>query len=92
MYRDLLERLYTQDYLQGVESFINFVLFNMNNISANKIRCLCVKYENNKFHHKNIVMMHLLKKGSSRNTYVDLHTKNSVKSYAFIVRSIIQYK
>jgi len=92
MYRDLLEGLYTQDYLQGVVSFINFVLFNMNNISANKIRYPCVKYENNKFHHKNIVMMHQLKKDSSKNTYVDLHTKNSVKPYAFIVRSIIQYK
>jgi len=92
MYRDLLEWLYTQDYLQGVASFINFVLFNMKNISANEIRCPCVKYENNKFHHKDIVMMHLFKKGLSRNTYADLHTKNSVKPYAFIVRSIIQYK
>jgi len=37
-------------------------------------------------------MMHLFKKDLSRNTYADLHTKNSVKPYAFIVRSIIQYK
>jgi len=44
MYRDLLEWLYMQDYLQRVASFINFVLFNMKNISANEIRCPCVKY------------------------------------------------
>jgi hypothetical protein len=37
MYRDLSERFYRQDYLQEVESFTNFVLFKLKNISAGKI-------------------------------------------------------
>jgi len=50
-------------YLQIVESFINFVLFNSNNISENKIRCPCAKCKNKKFHYKDVVMMHQLKRG-----------------------------
>jgi len=78
MYQNLQERLYKQDYLQGVKSFIYCVLSKPNDISADKIRCLCVKCTNKKFHHKDIVMMHLLKKCLLRNTYVDLHTKNHI--------------
>jgi hypothetical protein len=37
MYHDLLERFYRQDYLQEVESFTNFVLSKLKNISAGKI-------------------------------------------------------
>jgi hypothetical protein len=33
------------------------------NISEGKIRCLCMKCENKKFHHRDVVMIHLLKKG-----------------------------
>jgi hypothetical protein len=62
MYRDFSKRLYRQDYLKGVEGFINFLLSNLKNINESEIRCLCVKCMNKKFHHKNIVMMHLNKK------------------------------
>ena len=77
MYRDFSKRLYRQDYLKGVEGFINFLLSNLNNINESEIRCLCVKCMNKKFHHKNIVMIHLIKKKSLlRNTYVGLQTNN----------------
>jgi len=47
---------------QRVEDFINFILSNLKNIIECEIRCPCVKYKNKKFHHKDVVMMHLLKK------------------------------
>jgi len=62
MYRDFSKRLYRQDYLKGVESFINFLLSNLKNINDSENRCLCVKCMNKKFYHKNIVMVHLIKK------------------------------
>ena len=42
-------------FLEGVESFINFVFFNPKNISDNKIRCLCVKCKDKKLHRKDII-------------------------------------
>jgi hypothetical protein len=51
-----------------VEDFINFILSNLKNINDGKIRCPCVKCKNKKFHHKDVVTMHLLKKRFSRNT------------------------
>jgi len=45
-----------QDFLEGVESFVNFILFNPKNISDNKIRHLCVKCKNKKLHHKNVIL------------------------------------
>ena len=33
----------------------------MKNISGDKIRCLCAKCKNKKFHHKDVVKMYLLK-------------------------------
>jgi len=68
--------LYREDYCKGVESFINFALSNSKNISRGRIRCTCVKCKNKKFHQSNIMIMHLLKKGSLRNIYVNLHTEN----------------
>jgi hypothetical protein len=62
-YQDSPKRFYTQDYLQRVESFINFVLSKPKNISAGEIRCPFMKCNNKKSHYKNVVMMHLLKKG-----------------------------
>jgi hypothetical protein len=50
-----------QNYLKGVESFINFILSNSKNISGDEIRCSSAKYKNKKFHHKVVVMIHLLK-------------------------------
>jgi hypothetical protein len=70
------QRLYREDYCKGVESFINFALSNPKNISGGRIRCTCVKCKNKKFHQSDIMIMHLLKKGSLRNIYVDLHTEN----------------
>ena len=60
MYQDFFGELYRQDYLKGIKSFINFVFYNMKNISENKIRYLCAKYKNKKFHHKNVVTMYIL--------------------------------
>jgi hypothetical protein len=54
--------------LEMVEDFINFILSNLKNINDGKIRCPCVKCKNKKFHHKDVVTMHLLKKRFSRNT------------------------
>jgi hypothetical protein len=62
IYQNSPKLLYRQNYLQEVKSFINFVLSNPNNISADEIICSYVKCKNKKFHYKNIMMMHLLKK------------------------------
>ena len=62
MYQDSSEGLYRQDYLQGVECFINFILFKPKNINIGEITCSYVKCKNKKFHRKNIVMMYPLKK------------------------------
>jgi len=60
MYRNLTKDLCTKNYLQGVD-VINFILSNMKNISRGKIRCPYMKCKNKKFHHNDVVMMHLLK-------------------------------
>jgi len=70
MYQDFFGWLYRQDYLKKIESSINFVLYNMKNISRDKIRYPCVKCKNKKFYHKDIVTIYLFKKSSLRNTYV----------------------
>jgi hypothetical protein len=59
MYEDSSKGIYRQDYLQGVESFINFIIYKLNNISADEIRCLYVKYKNKKFHHKDMSTVNL---------------------------------
>jgi hypothetical protein len=46
MYQDSSEGLYRQDYLQGVEGFINFILFKPKNINVSEIRCSYVKCKN----------------------------------------------
>jgi hypothetical protein len=43
-------------FLEGVESFINFVFFNPKNINDNKIKCLCVKCKDKKLHHKDVIL------------------------------------
>jgi len=63
IYQNSCKRLYRQNYLKKVEGFINFILLDWKNISEGKIRCLCMKCENKKFHHRDVVMIHLLKKG-----------------------------
>jgi hypothetical protein len=37
MYQDSFRGLYRQDYLKEIESFINFILYNMKNFSGDKI-------------------------------------------------------
>jgi len=59
MYQDSSKGIYKQDYLQRVESFINFIIYKLNNISADEIRCLDVKYKNKKFQHKNMSIVNL---------------------------------
>jgi len=68
--------MYREDYYKRVEGFIDFTLLNPKNINGGGIRCPCVKCENKKVHQSDIVMMHLLKKDSLRNTSIDLHTEN----------------
>jgi hypothetical protein len=78
IYRELSDGLYKQCFflnaflkkilLEMVEDFINFILSNLKNINDGKIRCSCVKCKNKKFHHKDVVTMHLFKKRFSRNT------------------------
>jgi hypothetical protein len=68
--------LYREDYYKRIEGFIDFALLNPKNISGGRIKCSCVKCENKKFHQLDVVMMHLLKKGSLRNTSIGLHTEN----------------
>jgi len=63
IYQNSCKRLYRQDYLKRVEGFINFILFNWKNISEGKIRCSCMRSKNKKFHLRDVVMIHLLKKG-----------------------------
>ena len=51
------------DYYNGVESFINYALFNLSNISRCEIiRCPCKRCKNKKFLDPDIVTMHLLQK------------------------------
>jgi hypothetical protein len=59
MYQDSLKGIYRQDYLQGVESFINFIIYKLNNISADEIKCSYVKCKNKKFHHKDMSIVNL---------------------------------
>jgi hypothetical protein len=48
MYRDLPGRLRIMDYCNGVESFINYALSNLINISESGIRCLFKRCKNKK--------------------------------------------
>ena len=64
---------------------LNFIPFNSKSIYACEIRYPYVKCKNTNFHHKDVVMIHLLKNDSSRNTYVCLHMKN----YIFLTKIII---
>ena len=52
MYQELSVGFYKQDYLEGVEGFISFILSNPKNISECQITCSCAKCKNKKFHHK----------------------------------------
>jgi hypothetical protein len=62
MYQTTFKELYRQDYLKKVEDFINFILYNLKNISKSEIKYPSVKYNNKKFHNKDIMIMLLLKK------------------------------
>ena len=62
MYRNSKKKLDRQDYVKGIEGFINFTLFNLKNISGEEIICLHMKSENKFFYHIVIVTVHLLQK------------------------------
>jgi len=63
MYQVSPEGLCTMDYCNEIESFINYALFNLKNISGISIRCSCKRCKNKKFLNPDIVIMHLLQKG-----------------------------
>jgi len=87
MYQDSFEWLYMQNYLIGVESFINFILSNLKNISGDEIRCSFVKYKNKKFHHEVVVMIHLLKKEFAKK-YLCRFTH--YKNHMFLTKSCLK--
>ena len=62
MYRDSPEWLRRMDYYNGVQGFINYILFNPRNISGCNIRCPYKRCKNKKFIDPNIVTMNLLQK------------------------------
>lgn len=51
-----------QDYLHVVNNFINFILHVPKTIISRKNRYLCVKCKNKKFHHIDVMVIHLFKK------------------------------
>jgi hypothetical protein len=63
-----------QNYLQGVDGFINS---KPKNISRGKIRCHAWKSD-----HKDIEMMPLFKKRFIDKSYIGIHTKN----YMFLMK------
>ena len=48
MYRDLTQGLQRMDYYNGIQSFINYALSNLRNISRGSIRCSCKSCKNKK--------------------------------------------
>jgi hypothetical protein len=77
MYRDSPGRLRRMDYCNGVESFINYALSNLRNISESGIRCLFKRCKNKKILNLDVVTMHLLqKKVHEKNNCIGLHTEN----------------
>ena len=55
------------DYYNRVQGFINFATSIPRNFTRGGIRCQCRKYQNKKFLHLDVVMMHLLHKGFKEN-------------------------
>jgi hypothetical protein len=51
------------DYCNEIQSFINYAIFILRNISGGGIRCPCKRCQNKKFLHPDVVTMHLLHKG-----------------------------
>jgi len=62
MYRDSPQELRRMDYCNGVQGFINFATSIPKNFIGCGISCPCMKCENKKYPHPDIVMMHLLHK------------------------------
>jgi hypothetical protein len=60
MYRASPKGLHKMNYCNRIESFINYALSNLKNISGDDIRCPCKRYKNKKFLNPNVVKMHLL--------------------------------
>jgi ferredoxin-thioredoxin reductase catalytic subunit len=63
MYQDSPQRLWRMDYCNEVQGFINFATSIPRNFTRGSIRCPCRKYQNKKYMHSDVVMMHLLHKG-----------------------------
>jgi hypothetical protein len=62
------------DYCNGVQGFINFATSIPRNFTGGGIRCPCRKFQNKKYLHQDVVMMHLLHKGFMEN-YWCMHTE-----------------
>jgi hypothetical protein len=55
------------NYCNGVQAFINFATSIPRNFTGGGIRCSCRKFQNKKYLHPDVVMMHLLHKGFMEN-------------------------
>jgi len=67
MYRDSPQGLRRMDYCNEVQGFINFITSIPINFTGGGIRCPCRKYQNKKYLHPDVVMIHLLHKGFMEN-------------------------
>jgi hypothetical protein len=70
IYRVSPEGLHMMNYCNGVESFINYGLSNLKNISGSDIRYPCKIGKNKKFLDPDAVIMHLLQKKVHREILV----------------------
>jgi hypothetical protein len=76
MYRDSFEGLYRKYYLKRINSFINFILSNLKNISRVKVDVCTQSVRIKSSTIKMLWLCIYLKKSLLRNTYVGLHTNN----------------
>ena len=53
----------TEEFVNGVESFLNFAFSQNQIVSQNKIRCPCSKCKNKKFFDRDEVKYHVYSKG-----------------------------
>ena len=67
MYLDSPQGLRRMDYCNEVHGFINFATSIPRNFTRGSIRCSCKKYQNKKYLHLDVVMMHILHKGFMEN-------------------------
>ena len=66
------------NYCNGVQSFINYTLSNLKNISGEGIRCSCKSCKNKKFLDPDVITMHLLQKKVHGEILVLIYTRRII--------------